>query len=307
MSDALAHAVTVVVLTYNRRNELLATLDRLTSLPEQPTIIVVDNASSYDVARDVRQHHPQISVVRMRHNLGAAARNHGVDCAVTPYVAFCDDDCWWAPGALAHAAATLAAHPQVAVLCACILVGPQLEIDRTSQLMARSPLRSAGLPGRAILGYMAGASVMRRAAYRQVGGYHEKLFLGGEEELVALDLAAAGWAMVYDERLLLHHHPSALRDAGKRRRLLLRNAMWIGWLRLPWPGAMRRMLGLLVSAESAGLRLKLLADCLSALHWLAAERRVLPLQVLQMRSQIEGGSQQTPDDDRINAATEQQV
>lgn len=307
MSAPLADKVTVVVLTYNRRSELLTTLDRLTALPEQPAIVVVDNASHYDVARYIRRHHPRISVLRMRHNIGAAARNHGVDCAVTPYVAFCDDDTWWEPGALTHAAATLDAYPQIAVLCARILVGPQLEIDATSQLMARSPLPSAGLPGRAILGYMAGASVMRRDAYRQVGGYHERLFLGGEEELVALDLAAAGWAMVYDEQLLLHHHPSALRDAGKRRRMLLRNAIWIAWLRLPWPDALRRTLALLASAEAVGLRTGLLRDLLSAMNWLPAQRRVLPPQVLQMRRLIEHGAAAAPLHQLQDATTVQRL
>jgi GT2 family glycosyltransferase len=283
----IGEAVTVIVLTYNRRAELLTTLQRLAALPEQPAIIVVDNASDYDVQRCVHERHPQIEVVTMPANIGAAARNHGVERAATRYVAFCDDDTWWAPGALAHAAATLDAHPQVAVLCARILVGEKLETDPTSRLMARSPLPSAGLPGRAILGYMAGASVMRRAAYRQVGGYHPRLFLGGEEELVALDLAAAGWAMVYDERLLLHHHPSSLRDAGKRRRLLLRNAIWVGWLRLPLPAAMRRTLALLASPQAAGLRLGLLRECLAACRWLAAERCVLPEPVLAMRRLIE--------------------
>ena len=38
--------MTVVLITRNRRGELLRTLDRMTSLPERPPIIVVDNASS---------------------------------------------------------------------------------------------------------------------------------------------------------------------------------------------------------------------------------------------------------------------
>ena len=38
--------VTVVIATRNRRDELLRTLGRLTALPEQPPVIMVDNGSS---------------------------------------------------------------------------------------------------------------------------------------------------------------------------------------------------------------------------------------------------------------------
>src|SRR5262245_34272344 len=61
---------------------------------------------------------------RSERNLGAAGRNAGVRAARTPYVALCDDDAWWAPGALARAAHLLDVHPTLAVVCARVLVGP---------------------------------------------------------------------------------------------------------------------------------------------------------------------------------------
>lgn len=38
--------ISVVVITHNRRDELQRTLERLAALPEQPRVVVVDNASS---------------------------------------------------------------------------------------------------------------------------------------------------------------------------------------------------------------------------------------------------------------------
>ena len=47
--------------------------------------------------------------------------------------------------------------------------------------MAASPLDARGLPGPALIGFMAGAVVMRTAAYREVGGYEPRLFHTADE------------------------------------------------------------------------------------------------------------------------------
>jgi GT2 family glycosyltransferase len=86
---------------------------------------------------------------------------------------------------------------------------------------------------------MAGACVMRVHAFRSVGGYDARLFIGGEEEPVALDLLSAGWAIVYAPRLTLHHHPCA-RDSALRVRLIARNRAWVAWARLPLAEALAR-------------------------------------------------------------------
>ena len=86
--------VSVVVLTYNRREEVLRTLTHLAALAERPPIIVVDNASSDGTAQAVARTFPHVEVLRQSRNLGAAGRNAGVERAGTPYVAFSDDDTW---------------------------------------------------------------------------------------------------------------------------------------------------------------------------------------------------------------------
>jgi hypothetical protein len=85
----------------------------------------------------------------MERNIGAAARNAGVQKSDTPYVALCDDDTWWAAdGSLRRAADVLDTHDQVAVVTAQVLVGPDQREDPACALMAKSPLhRPAGFPG----------------------------------------------------------------------------------------------------------------------------------------------------------------
>src|SRR5205807_7353355 len=100
------------------------------------------------------------------------ARNVGAHAVTAPYVAFADDDSWWAPGALTHAAGLFDRHPELALIAARILVGPRQSLDPTCVTMAQSPVLAApGQPGPSILGFLACGAVVRRSAFLAVGGF----------------------------------------------------------------------------------------------------------------------------------------
>ena len=65
------------------------------------------------------------------------------------------------------------------------------------------------------------------------------MLVGGEEELLALDLAAAGWKLAYDPAVVARYHPSPVRDP-RRRRLLARNRALTTWMRYPAATALMR-------------------------------------------------------------------
>lgn len=212
--------MTAVVLTWRRPTELARTLARLSSLPDRPAIVVVDNGSDDATAALVRDRFAHATLVHAPVNLGASGRNLGAAVARTRHVAFCDDDTWWAPGSLAEAANLLDAYPHVAAVTARVLVGPDQREDPTCTLMADSPLDApVALPGPPILGLLAGATAFRRDAFLAAGGYHPRYFLGGEEALLALDLYRAGAWLVYAPHLTVHHYPSMHRDAHTRARV----------------------------------------------------------------------------------------
>ena len=279
--------VGVVILTHNRAAELMTTLARMVALPDRPRLVVVDNAGSDDTAARVTQAFAGVELVRLPANVGAAGRNAGVARLSTPYVAFCDDDSWWAPGALTYAADLLQAHPRLGLVTGRVLVGASHAPDPGCGAMEASPLpREPSLPGRPVLGFMCAATMVRRSAFLDVGGFEPRFFIGGEEELLALDLAAAGWALSYVREVVVHHYPSAQRDSAGRARLIARNALWCAWLRRPWWSATRRSAALL-SACGRRPAARALIAAMWGLPWVLRRRRVVPPRVERARRMLD--------------------
>jgi GT2 family glycosyltransferase len=273
--------VGVVMITYNRREEALASVGRLLALPEKPRVVVVDNGSSDGTAAALRAVHPDAEVIASPTNLGAVGRNLGVGRLDTPYVAFCDDDTWWDPGSLRAAADALDDAPDVAVLTARILVEPGGREDPIVPELRDSPVPPSrpGLPGPALGSFLAGASVLRRSAFLACGGFSDRLWLGGEEELLAVDLATAGWELCYLPALTVHHQASRLRDPSKRRRDGLRNTLWFVWLRRPVRPALRRTAHLVATVPRDRTSVLAFADALRGLPWVVRDRRRVPARV----------------------------
>jgi GT2 family glycosyltransferase len=223
--------ITVVVMTRDRWPDLQMSLPR-----HEAPVILVDNGSTDGTPELVRRHFPDVDVVELADNQGSTARNIGVERARTPYVAFADDDSWWAPGALAQAVEILDAHPRLAVLAGRMLVGPQERPDPICALMADSPLGTDhDLPGPSVLGFLACGAVVRRDAYLAAGGFDEVVFFMGEEERLALDLATLGWGLAYVDQVVAHHHPSPARDSVERQARAARNRLLTMLMRRPWP------------------------------------------------------------------------
>lgn len=272
-------SITVVMITRDRCASAVRSIDALTALPEQPPIIVVDNGSADDTVAALTGR-PRLRVVAAGRNLGAAGRNVGARLAETPYVAFADDDSWWAPGALATAARELDAHPRLAVLAGRTLVGPGELDDPLNAQLASAPLGSADdLPGPSIFGFLACAAVVRRSAFLDAGGFHDRLGVGGEELLLVLDLLAAGWGLAYLADVVAHHHPAPGPERLGRRVRMLRNELWTAWLRRRLPAAVLLTRSVSRAALREPLARRALLEAITGLPWVLAQRRPLPTAV----------------------------
>jgi GT2 family glycosyltransferase len=273
-ADPRTGDVRIVVASRNRRDDLLASLPR-----HEAPVILVDNASTDGTVEAVRSAYPEVTVLPQARNLGAEGRTLGVSRAGTPFVAFADDDSWWAPGDLARAVEIMRAHPRLAVLNARIVVGPEERLDGLCAELAASPLGTPpDLPGPSLLGFIACGALVRTEAFRAVGGFDPVVRFPGEEERVALDLAAAGWGIAYVDAVTVHHHPSPARHSPDRRQAAVwRSRLLTAVMRLPAADLARTVRAALAAGAPgrAGIR-GAVPDLAAALR----RRRVVPPRVL---------------------------
>jgi len=257
----------IVIATYNRCTILLQTLAHLSALPEGPPITVVDNGSSDNTTVAVRAYYPAVHIITLNKNIGAAARTVGARAVRAPFIAFCDDDGWWADGAVWRAVEILREHPRLALINARMVVGDEQRLDPACREMAKSDDNSIAF-------FLGGACVMRRDAFLQVGGYHHRFHIGAEESLLALDLAQAGWELRYRKELVVHHYPATIsRFPNERRRLVMRNRVWTAWLRGSPSRALCATVNLLRDALHDPIARSAFCDAFRGLPWVLRERR----------------------------------
>jgi GT2 family glycosyltransferase len=271
-SAPLRERITIVLLTYNCAHRLQRILDETLAL--DVPVIAVDNAS-HDGTADVVAERDGVQIIRLPANIGAAGRNLGAVAARTPYIAFCDDDGWYERDGLVLACDLLDEHPSLGLINARIFVGPQADLDPISAEMAASPLSDdEGLPGLPILGFMAGAVVVRADAFREVGGYDGRFFMGGEEETLALPLAREGWRMRYVPEVIVYHYPS-MSNAANLRAYGMSNTILNAWLHRPVGSALRWTAFVLADTPKTANYLRGVARTACNLSWVLRERRPL--------------------------------
>jgi len=271
MRSSLAGKLTIVLLTYNCAGWVERTVQRLLELGLP--IVVVDNASTDDTVARIRSY--DVEVIALAENRGAAGRNVGAERAETPYIAFCDDDGWYELSGLRRAAELLDRHPTLAVVNARILVNDEERLDPISQEMEESPLPDdAGIPGAVLMGFMAGAVVVRRTAFLAVGGYDPRFFMGGEEETVAIPLLRRGWQLRYDPQVVVHHYPSGA-NAPHMRHFGVRNTLTTAWLHRPWRRALSWTWFIARTTRSRKVLLQGLGMLLLNVPWIVRDRTVM--------------------------------
>lgn len=243
---------------------------------------MVDNASGDDsvaaATRVADGSAGRVRVISLDRNAGAAARNVGVARCGTPYVAFCDDDSWWAPDAISLAEEIFEQCPSVALLAARTVVLPQYRDDPFVAELADSRLgRAPGLPGPSILGFQACSALVRKEAFEGVGGFNPILHFRGEESLLSCDLAANGWDLCFCPELVAYHHPSGIRSPSQAQRArVLRNALLTACLRRPLDRCARAGMDLARAATHDTAHAKALLEAVAALPAALRRRRRLP-------------------------------
>ena len=273
--NKLSEKISLVIIAKDRARSLETSLKHLTTLQESVPIAVVDNHSEDDTVEVVRKKYPGVDLLQLPENHGSAGRNIGVEHARTPYIAFADDDSWWKDGALQAAITYFEKYPQLGLIQGKIILHGK-RVEPACQLMDESPLTPpCDFPGKAILGFVACGAMVRKEAFLSAGGFHHHFGVGGEEELLALDMAAEGWLLAYCDDIIAFHNPSPIRNKTRRKQLAVRNHLWSVWLRRPRRSVYSETTPLLQKAITDRNVRKGVLEAFVGLPWIIKERKPL--------------------------------
>jgi N-acetylglucosaminyl-diphospho-decaprenol L-rhamnosyltransferase len=234
--------VSVIVVSFNTRDDLLRCLGSLREHVRVPhEVIVVDNASEDGSAATVRAHHPEAVVIENAQNLGfGAANNRGLAQARAPFVLLLNSDAEVRPGAVEALLERLEAHPEEGA------IGPRtVDGDGVIQVSFGPPLtplrewgqrrlvrgvkarrRAALARAEALAAHehepawlSASCLLARKEALQAVGGFDEGFFLYEEDVDLCLRLGRAGWGILFTPAAQVVHHlgRSMARTPGRAR------------------------------------------------------------------------------------------
>lgn len=215
--------VSVIMPVYNGRRFLRGAVESVLAqtLPPCELIVVDDGSTDGSLAELDGLPAPfPVRVLRQANAGQSAARNLAARQAEGEYLAFLDQDDHWHPQHLEHLVAALEADPAVGWA-----YSDFDEMDFDGNLVTRAFLRAQGVshPKRTVFECVASdlmvlpsASVVRRTAFEQAGGFDEALS-GYEDDDLFVRFFRLGWEHAFVDRTLLRFRIHSNGSSASRR------------------------------------------------------------------------------------------
>lgn len=221
-------AITVVITTYNRKDELGLCLDSVLKQDYPCEVLVMDDASSDGTTEYVREHYPQVRVERSEQNVGLIGqRTRAGEIATGEVVVSIDDDVEM----VGEDTLSLVAAAFDSSDIACVTF-PSIDLKTdATKVHTRPPSDDRRW---AIGEYRGCAHALRRRVFLDLGAYDKRLYRQGEETDLTARLYAAGYLIAMAETTPIHHHESPRRKRWIEFYFGPRNAVIFCWWRVPW-------------------------------------------------------------------------
>lgn len=225
-------AVSIVIVTYNRRRAFARTLQSVQAqVYPHREIIVVDNHSRDRYAEFVARRAPEARVIELDENRGAAGgRNAGIREAKGDIIITLDDDIFFeGPLEISKTVEVFATRPNVHVLayqvCEAETGAPRLR----EWCHPRDWVEYAETEFETHF-FVEGACAARRQVYEMVGLYYEPLFLYCEGWDLGLRILDRGFRILHIPSIRVRHlMASEGRASSRPYRLFPRNYIWIAF------------------------------------------------------------------------------
>jgi len=226
METAGKSLVSAVILTWNRKDDLRVTLEKLRDNDYSPLeVIVVDNNSIDGTGEMVRASFPETVYLPQTANLGIAGYNIGFKAARGEYIVVLDSDSYPEKDAIVRMAALFEKHADVGVVA----------FDVHSTPRDAPPADGTADEACDAVGYHGAGAGFRREVFEKAGYWYEPFFLYFNEMDHALRVVNAGYRILHAPAVRAVHKSSPVaRPSAHGSYYYSRNALWVIWRHYPF-------------------------------------------------------------------------
>lgn len=234
-SPVLCPSVSVVSLTYNRRENIreLLTALRCQTYPSFE-VIVVDNASTDGTAEMIRNDFAEVLLIEAPENLGTYSYRYGIERAAGEFVLMIDDDGLPAQRTwIEDVVSRFDQNPRLGVVACTIRMHDTGEVAHDSPQMLAQGSADEGYPCPAYNGTGVG---LRASAIRTTSSFYPKhMFHSWVELHLCTQLYDHGWETRLFPSIEVYHCRPSGGVPPAHSYYGLRNYLWYVWELYPWP------------------------------------------------------------------------
>jgi len=230
--------VSVVIATWNRREDVLVTVESVYDQAyKNVEVVVVDNGSTDGTVQALHKLYPAVRVVALDRNLGAAGgRNAGIDIARGDIIFCLDSDASPGQNTLCNLVYKFQSEPKLGVINSKIVNADSHQIDHFAGWVYSEKDREDQDKEFLSYSFSEGGCAIRKEVFDKVGMFWESLFFGGEGLDYSMRVWDAGYKIVYFPQAVIYHRVSQQRRvAGAQRDCLsLKETLYVYLVRYPW-------------------------------------------------------------------------
>jgi GT2 family glycosyltransferase len=232
-----APLVSVIIITWNRREDVLETIQSIYDQAYRNfEVIVVDNGSTDGTVEALRRAYPAVRVLALGRNTGVGGRNAGIRSARGDIIFCLDSDASLSHDTLTQIVRKLQARPDVGIINSKIVNAYTRELDRTAGWVYTEKDKADQDVEFLSYNFSEGGCAIRKKVFDQVGLFWEALFFGCEGQEFSLRVWDAGYKILYCPQAIVYHRasPQQRMIGGERDYFFLRNALYIYAVHYPW-------------------------------------------------------------------------
>lgn len=227
---------TVVIVTKNRREDLLKAIASTLTQSAKPELLVIDDGSTDGTSAAVAQQFRSVRLHRSEKSLGyIVQRNRAARLAVTPIIFSIDDDAVFSTPTIVEDTLREFEHPRVGAVAI-----PYVDVNRSDAVHQQAP-EPGGIY--ATYDFKGTAHALRRNIFLAMGGYREILVHQGEEEDYCIRMLNAGWITRCGNAAPIHHFESLRRSWSRMDFYGARNKVLYAWQNIPFPSVALQLAG----------------------------------------------------------------